>query len=82
MDTNKKGFDWWCDRMWIKVGCCITGVIVVAMLINWQTWSPALKCVFAIAALIPLHVVEEWVFPGGFNSVSYTHLTLPTTPYV
>ena len=26
--------------------------------------------------------LEEFILPGGSESVSYTHLTLPTTPYV
>ena len=25
---------------------------------------------------------EAWHMDGGANAVSYTHLTLPTTPYV
>ena len=28
------------------------------------------------------YVSEVEVFADAFNSVSYTHLTLPTTPYV
>ena len=29
-----------------------------------------------------LHLVMPAVFPTGYTAVSYTHLTLPTTPYV
>jgi hypothetical protein len=32
-----------------------------------MNWSTELKIIAAIAVLIPLHVLEEWVFPGGFN---------------
>ena len=28
------------------------------------------------------HILEHMMFKGTDNSVSYTHLTLPTTPYV
>lgn len=40
---------------------------VALILINWTLWSTELKILSAIAALIPIHVVEEWVFPGGFH---------------
>ena len=26
--------------------------------------------------------ISKYIFPGGYTPVSYTHLTLPTTPYV
>ena len=40
--------------------------MILLVLVNWNTWSAALKCVAAIAALIPVHATEEWIFPGGF----------------
>lgn len=60
-------FDWWCKRAWIKVELVIAVVVMAAILINWESWGTDLKVVAAIAVLIPLHVVEEWVFPGGFH---------------
>ncbi|MDO4283799.1 MAG: HXXEE domain-containing protein [Eubacteriales bacterium] len=63
----KKGMNWWCDRAWIKFGCAITAGVTAAILWNWTVWSAELKIVAAVAALIPMHVVEEWVFPGGFH---------------
>ena len=33
----------------------------------WKILSTELKIMGAISALIPIHVIEEWVFPGGFN---------------
>lgn len=67
MYHKQNKLDWWSDRAWIKFGCLITAVITILILVNWGTWSPELKIVFAIAALIPVHVIEEWVFPGGFH---------------
>lgn len=57
----------WCQRAWIKFGCGITAIVVIAILAYWNAWSTELKIIAAIAALIPIHVVEEWVFPGGFH---------------
>ena len=67
-NTQKKtGLDWWCDRAWIIFGCYITAMMTILILINWNSWSTELKIIAAIAALVPIHVVEEWVFPGGFH---------------
>ena len=63
----KKDMNWWCDRAWIIFGCWITAVMTVLIMVFWQSWSAELKVIAAIAALIPIHVVEEWVFPGGFH---------------
>lgn len=41
--------------------------MLTLMVVFWQSWSTELKVVAAIAALVPIHVVEEWVFPGGFH---------------
>lgn len=37
------------------------------ILLNWESWSTELKIVASVAALMPVHVIEEWVFPGGFH---------------
>lgn len=63
----KKGLNWWCDRAWIKFGCLITAIMVGLMLWQWNNWGTDLKVICLVAALIPMHVVEEWVFPGGFH---------------
>ena len=64
---EQKRLDWWCRRAWIKFSCGITAVVMAMILINWRNWSTELKFIASIAALIPIHVVEEWVFPGGFH---------------
>lgn len=64
---DRKDFNWWCNRAWIKTGCAITFIMTALILINWRSWSDELKIVAAISALIPVHVLEEWIFPGGFH---------------
>lgn len=67
MSNTRTALDRWCDRAWIKFGCLIAGAMAILILANWTTWSTELKVTAAIAVLLPLHVVEEWVFPGGFH---------------
>lgn len=64
---KKISWSWWCDRAWIKFGCLITVCMMALMLWNWNSWGNDLKVICAISALIPMHVVEEWIFPGGFH---------------
>ena len=59
-------FNQWCKTAWLKFSLMITGCMLVLMLINWNTWSTPLKCIAVVAALIPVHATEEWIFPGGF----------------
>ena len=57
----------WCSRTWIIVSCWISAAVTVAILWNWNCWSVEVKTLAAMAALLPLHVLEEWVFPAGFH---------------
>lgn len=57
----------WCRRAWIDFSLCITAAMTVIILYYWQEWSPELIIIAAVSALIPIHVVEEWMFPGGFH---------------
>ena len=41
--------------------------MTAVILWKWNEWNAELIITAAIAALIPIHVVEEWVFPGGFH---------------
>lgn len=59
-------FNQWCKTMWLKWGLLISGWMLIFMVFNWNSWSTSLKCVAIIAALIPVHATEEWIFPGGF----------------
>ena len=67
MDRKQDFWSWWCYRAWILFGLCITSLMTILILVFWNDWSVALKVMAAISALVPVHVVEEWVFPGGFH---------------
>ena len=69
----------WCDKAWMKFGCLITAVITILITINWNTWSTELKVIAGIAGLIPIHVLEEWIFPGGFH---YQYNTVMKSDYL
>lgn len=60
---------------------CITGLATMAILIWWNEWSTPVKVLAAIGALIPIHVVEEWVFPGGFFYQYNTFALRSDIPY-
>ncbi len=60
---TKKVLNWWCDRAWIKFSCAISVIMTGLILWNWENWSTESKVIAAIGALIPVHVLEEWVFP-------------------
>ena len=42
---------------------------------------PLIKCKYVVIDGMPILLVEDLV-PPVIEPVSYTHLTLPTTPYV
>lgn len=63
---KKMDFDKWCKTAWLKCSLLITAAMLALILVNWNAWPLVLKCVAAVAALIPVHATEEWVFPGGF----------------
>ena len=63
---KKYNFNEWCKTAWLKFSLLITGGMLVLMLINGNTWSTPLKCIAVVAALVPVHATEEWIFPGGF----------------
>lgn len=57
----------WCDRAWIKVGLALSIVAMIWLLIDWFHLSMGVKVLAGIGILIPIHVIEEWLFPGGFH---------------
>lgn len=63
---KKMNFNQWCMTAWLKFSLLITALMLVLMLICWNSWSISLKCIAAITALVPVHATEEWFFPGGF----------------
>ncbi len=53
--------------IWLYVITFISGILIGALIMQWNNWSLQTK-IFAFAtALLPLHVLEEWRFPGGFH---------------
>jgi hypothetical protein len=41
-------------------------VVLIVLLVNWDSWSAAQKVVAFVYVLLPFHVWEEWRLPGGF----------------
>ena len=64
---KNKTLNWWCKRAWIYFECSISFIMMFFLLLNWNIWGTDLKVIASIAILIPLHVIEEWIFPGGFH---------------
>lgn len=58
----------WLD-LWLYPMIAISGVIVGMIICNWQAWGLQQKIFAAATALLPLHVLEEWYFPGGFHTM-------------
>ncbi len=54
-------------NIWLYVIIMISGALIGVLTVKWHDWSMQTK-IFAMAtALLPLHVMEEWKFPGGFH---------------
>ncbi len=58
---------WWTTKGWILVGLALSGALVLTILLATGHWPASVLLTLAVAALTPLHVLEEWVFPGGFH---------------
>lgn len=54
---------------WLYVITGIAGVILGATVANWNVWDLQTKIYALSAVLLPLHVLEEWRFPGGFHTM-------------
>ena len=64
---------------WLYVITLVSGIVLGCIAANWETWDLATK-IFAFAtALLPIHVLEEWRFPGGFH-VMYNRMVNSETP--
>ncbi len=58
----------WLDT-WLYLIISVSGVIIGMIVCNWQMWDLQHKLFAAATALLPLHVLEEWYFPGGFHTM-------------
>lgn len=61
----KKFWKGWLN-IWLYVITLISGIIIGATIMKWNEWSNQTKLFALATALLPIHVLEEWRFPGGF----------------
>lgn len=54
---------------WLYVITLLAGVLFGLLAANWSTWDFGTKIYAFATALLPLHVLEEWRFPGGFHTM-------------
>src|SRR5574344_2984206 len=59
--------------LWLYVITFISGVIVAATVCHWTSWNLQTKLTALTVAMLPIHVLEEWHFPGGFHTM-YNYL--------
>jgi hypothetical protein len=59
--------DKWCDNLWIYFSCIVGIITAIWLCINWETLSLGVKGCAFVAIIMPLHVIEEWKFPGGLH---------------
>lgn len=74
-----KKLDRWCDNLWIYWMCVVGGITLLALVLNWNTWPLGAKGGAFCAIIMPLHVIEEWKFPGGLHYF-YNTLLGPKDP--
>ncbi len=55
--------------VWLYLMILISGIIIGIVICKWQVWGLQQKLFAAATALLPLHVFEEWYFPGGFHTM-------------
>lgn len=55
--------------IWLYLMILVSGIIIGITICNWQIWGLQQKLFAAATALLPLHVLEEWYFPGGFHTM-------------
>lgn len=58
----------WLDS-WLYLMIMVCGIIIGMLVCNWQVWGLQQKLFAAATALLPIHVLEEWHFPGGFHTM-------------
>lgn len=62
----RKIFKAWLN-VWLYVIVFISGVVIGVAVVKRNEWSLQTKIFAYATALLPLHVLEEWRFPGGFH---------------
>lgn len=54
---------------WLYVIIMIAGIILGFLISNRHVWDIGTKLFAMATALLPIHVLEEWHFPGGFHTM-------------
>ncbi len=55
--------------VWLYVIVLISGIVFGCLICNRSIWSLQTKLFAFATMLLPLHVLEEWHFPGGFHTM-------------
>lgn len=55
--------------VWLYGIVLVSGVVLGCLACRWAVWSLQTKLFAFATALLPLHVLEEWHFPGGFHTM-------------
>ncbi len=61
--------DKFCDIIWLAITGVVGAIVVVLLVLNWDTWLPGTKAGAFLAIIMPLHVLEEWKLPGGLHYI-------------
>lgn len=69
----------WCEKIWLYVMYTIGIILLVMLIVNWNNWSFGLRMICTLGIILPIHVCEEWQFPGGFH-FQYNTLMKSETP--
>ncbi len=71
-----KKLDHWCDINWL-IFICVTGAVTaICAAFFWNDLPLGAKGAAFAAVIMPLHVLEEWKFPGGlhyFYNIFFVH---------
>ena len=61
----------WLD-CWIYVIIMVAGVVLDFLISDWKEVDMGTKLFSFATILLPVHVLEEWHFPGGFHTMYNT----------
>lgn len=64
---NKNVFLKWCHHYWLIAEFALGIIMLILLIVNWNTWSIETKFCCTIPIFIAIHVAEEWKLPGGFH---------------
>ncbi len=55
--------------IWLYMMILVSGIIIGTTICKWREWDLQQKLFAFATALLPIHVLEEWYFPGGFHTM-------------